>query len=661
MHKLRNPNEPWSIEDAALLYGIRNWGRNIVDIAENGNLGLKIDDGLIGFVDLIDRVEKQGFETPCLLRFPHLIEERIEELHEGFLTSMKDEGYEGGHQAVFPIKVNQDRAILETVSKAGRPYHLGLEAGSKAELLACLAYCDDPEAFVICNGLKDQTFIELALAAESLGLRSVLVLEKPSELTAILETSDRLGIRPRLGVRLRVGTPGGGHWTSSSGPESRFGLSISQIFEVLKTLRNREALDCLEMLHFHQGSQLPQIDLIREAVKEAVHVYVHLCSEGARMGLLNLGGGLAVDYAGHEEPEDPANTRDYDPMAYCRAISRTLVQSFQEANPEIAHPRIITESGRAMVSDSSVLVFQSLDPGPKPTAEEVKLNRSNPELDPLVAIISGLDINSSQRTSSAARKELERLYQRFKSGQLDIRTYAEAERMMESLWHRISSLYEATHLPSDGADQNSADYLFGNFSLFQSAPDAWALNQIFPIVPIERLGERPTQHALVVDMTCDCDGKISKYPTQGPPRRTLPVHTRQKDTPYRLALFHLGAYQETLANLHNLLGAPHVVTIDRNGSIDGIRPGDSVGNLLELKHFDPEVIRKRLTNKQADALPSSDNTPINALIERAIAAYSYYQEKPAPTDSPHPTAPREDEERLSRHRPLPPPIPLERP
>ena len=564
--------ERWTIENSVDLYGIRNWGSGYFDISDKGEVVINPtgndSSNVISLMDVISGIKERGLGMPILLRLGDILQSRISLLHDSFQTAIDTFGYKGQYRGVFPIKVNQQQQVVEEVTHFGSKYHHGLEAGSKAELIAAISLLKDPEACLICNGYKDEEFIDLGLYTQKMGFKCFFVIEMPSELPLILERAARLGIKPLIGIRIKLSTRAGGHWTESGGDRSIFGLSTTQLIQMVDYLKENGMLDCLQLLHYHLGSQIPNIRDIRSAVVEACRVYAGLVDEGAPMGYLDIGGGLAVDYDGSHT--NFTSSGNYSLAEYCADVIEVIMGTLDEQ--EIAHPTIISESGRATVAYYSVLLFNIIDvscfqtlPMPEIPAEnthEMILN--------LLDVLHTLTLKNMQECYNDAIYYRDEIRQLFKHGNITLRERVTGENIFWHVMKKIATdLSKLKNIPSElkGIEHALADIYYGNFSVFQSLPDAWAIDHLFPIMPVHRLNEAPTRNAILADITCDCDGKIDKFIDTHNVRQSLPLHDLKPHEEYYLGVFLVGAYQENLGDLHNLLGDTNIVSIQikKNG------------------------------------------------------------------------------------------------
>jgi arginine decarboxylase len=635
-----SPLERWTVEQSAETYGIRNWGAGYFDVSDTGDvvitpiLGNK--DVKVSIPDIISGIKDRGLDMPVLLRIENILDSQISHLHESFRKAIASQGYQGEYRGVYPIKVNQQQQVLEEVTKFGSRYHHGLEAGSKAELIAALAMLRDPEALLICNGYKDRTFIDLGLYACKMGFKCFFVVEMPAELDLILQRSRALDIKPLLGVRLKLSSKAGGHWVESGGDRSIFGLSTSQVVDVVDRLRKEDMLDCLKLLHYHLGSQIPNIRDIRSALLEATRFYAGLVDEGAAMGYLDLGGGLAVDYDGSHT--NFTNSRNYSLEEYCTDVVEAVMATMDER--EMPHPTIVTESGRALVAYYSVLLFNVLD---VTKFEADPLPQALAEVEPdvlhnLLAAAKSLSLRNVQECFNDALYYRDEARQLFKVGQITLRQRSRAEDMFWRIVQDIARLTrDLKRVPHDLMDIDVAlsDIYYCNFSVFQSVPDAWAIDQLFPVMPVHRLKEEPQRLAVLADITCDCDGKIDRFIDPHGLGRALPLHDYKEAEEYYLGVFLVGAYQETLGDLHNLLGDTNVVTVrvDADGDYDFVREveGDSVGDVLTYVEYDPKTLLSQFRNTAERAvrkgrITANDRSDILRVFKSGMRGYTYFKD-----------------------------------
>jgi arginine decarboxylase len=631
--------ERWTVAKSAELYGIRDWGAGFFRISEDGEVLVTPHEdepeAAASLTKIVKGVRARGMDLPVLLRFGDILDAQVGRLNESFRKAIKECGYKGKYRGVFPIKVNQQEQVIKEITHFGRRYHHGLEAGSKAELMIALTFMQDPEAVIVCNGYKDEEFIDLALYGLKMGIPVVLVIEIPAELDLILTRSKKLEVRPLIGVRARLSARAGGHWNESGGDRSVFGLNSSQIIDVVDELRRRDMLDCLQLLHYHLGSQIPNIRDIRAGLHEACRYYADLAREGAAMGMLDIGGGLAVDYDGSST--NYSCSRNYGLKEYCVDVVETIQRICDES--EVDHPTIISESGRATVAYYSVLVFDILDVSrfhthgipaqlPENTSDYVRN---------LLEVGRTINAKNIQECYHDAMHYRDDLRTAFLAGEIPLRERALGEQIFWSLMKVISA--EAAgkkYVPEEvnGLDDILADIYYANISVFQSLPDAWAIDQLFPIMPIHRLTERPTQKAILSDITCDCDGKIDKFIDLHDEKNSLPVHALRDGERYMLGAFIVGAYQETLGDLHNLLGDTNVVSvrIEKNGAVKFTKEleGDSVSDVLSYVEYDTKDMLERFRELaeravEEDRITASDRRRIMEAYRTSMQGYTYYE------------------------------------
>ncbi len=631
--------EGWDSVRSSELYGVDAWGNNFFHITTDGCAAVRLKNPSgpvsVKFSDIVQGLYQRGLSLPILLRFGDLLAARLAAIHQAFGKAIEESGYTGVYRGVYPIKVNQQQQAVADVVKFGRPFHHGLEAGSKAELIAALAYLHDPEAYIICNGYKDAEFIDLALSSLKMGLQTMLVLEMPGELDLLLERAEKMAVRPRIGIRVKLASSVGGKWSESGGESSVFGLTPPQVIAVIDRLRERGMLDCLELLHYHLGSQVPNIREIRDAIYEASRYYVSLVQEGAKMGVLDIGGGLAIDYDGSKC--NCATSANYDVGEYAADVVEGVMAVCNHAG--VPHPVLISESGRALVGYYSVLLVNVLSTSsfevpepPEPVSEPVPEPIRN-----LMDVAAGLRTRNLREFYNDAIYYREEIQKAFKHGDITLRQHAQADRLFWHILTRIrAEIPKLRFVPEDmrNLEDAMADVYYCNFSVFQSLPDSWAIDQIFPIMPIQRLNEKPARLAVLSDITCDCDGKIDHFVDMRDIRRALPVHAVGPDEDYILAVFLVGAYQETLGDLHNLLGDTNVASIlvDEDGEIEYEQElaGDSVGDVLSYVEYNPQGLLARFRElaevavRQKRITPSERREILDA-YESGLRGYTYFE------------------------------------
>ena len=591
----------WTIEDSNELYNISGWGTSYFGINGKGDVYVTPckDNVEIDLHDVMDELALRDVTPPVLLRFPDILDNRIEKTWSCFKKASDEYGFKGENFIIYPIKVNQMQPVVEEIISHGRKFNLGLEAGSKPELHAVIAVQCQSDSLIICNGYKDQSYIELALLAQKMGKRIFIVIEKLNELDTISRAAKKLGVRPNLGVRIKLASSGSGKWEESGGDASKFGLTSSELLAALDILEKKGLKDCLRLIHFHIGSQITKIRRIQTALKEASQFYVQLRKMGYNVDFVDCGGGLGVDYDGTRSPHSESSV-NYSIQEYVNDCIYAFVDAADRYG--VPHPNLITESGRSLSAHHSVLVIDVLETASLPEMdEEYEPNESSHKLvKDLYEIWDNLNQRSMLEDWHDAEQIREDALDLFEHGLVDLKTRAEIERMYWSVCREINSLAKSLkHMPEElkGLDKLLADKYFCNFSLFQSLPDAWAIDQIFPIVPLQRLNERPTRSATLQDITCDSDGKIAHFVTSRNISNILPVHTLRKNEPYYLGVFLVGAYQEILGDMHNLFGdtnAAHITVKDGHYHIDQIIDGETVEEVLEYVQYNPKKLVRQL-------------------------------------------------------------------
>jgi arginine decarboxylase len=627
----------WTIDDSAELYGIKNWGRDFVRIRPNGNLGIAPhgDAGpSIDLKELVDDLTRREIGMPILIRFTDLLEARIRTLAEAFRTAIAEYEYKANYRGVFPIKVNQQRHVVEDVVRFGAPYHIGLEAGSKPELLVVLAMLDDPEALIICNGYKDEEYIETAMMAQKLGRRPIIVIEKATELDLCIELSRKSGIRPMLGMRAKLASRGAGRWEASTGDRAKFGLTIEEMVDSVEKLRAADMLDCMRLQHFHIGSQVSAIRSFKDALKEGARIYVELHKLGCPLGFFDVGGGLGVDYDGSSS--NFASSVNYTVQEYAYDVVAAVANACAEAG--VPHPDIVTESGRAMVAHHAMLVVNVLGVSEHPSNNEpIEPAENDPEvMFELHEALQNVNKKSYQAAWHDAVEAREQLLSMFTLGLIDLRQRAKGERMFWQCAGRISKIIRGlSYVPDElnGLYRALADTYFCNFSVFQSIPDSWAVDQLFPVVPIHRLDERPTRQAVLADITCDSDGKVDHFIDLHDVKDTLELHAPNGE-PYLLGVFLVGAYQEILGDLHNLFGDTNAVQVSIQGEglyhLDSVVEGDTVTEVLNYVQYSRKEL-VTLVRRSCEAAVKSGQMTIEesakllASFQRGLEGYTYLE------------------------------------
>lgn len=604
----------WSIEDSDALYRISGWGEPYFSIAADGDVVVtpRGDGGpSINLHQLVLDLQTRGLSLPLLIRFSDILGDRIRRINESFAEAIAEYGYEGEYRGVYPIKVNQQRHIVEELLQHGRSYHLGLEAGSKPELMVAVALLNDPEALIICNGFKDQEYIETALLARRLGKTPVIVIERFAELGVVLRAVEKLGIEPVLGVRAKLGTRGAGRWGDSTGDTAKFGLTAAEIVDVVHTLRDAGLLHTLRLLHFHMGSQISQISVIKAALREASQLYAELAAIGARMGYLDVGGGLGIDYDGSKT--DFHASKNYNVQEYAYDVVASIQSACERRG--VPPPILVSESGRAMMAHQSVLVFDVLGISSiLPQAEPERPDPSDPELiQDLYESFLGIDGDNFQEAYHDAVEAKEQSLTLFSLGYLNLEQRARVERLYWATCLKILSLMQGmSHVPEEleNLDEVLSAVYYGNFSVFQSVPDSWAIDQLFPIMPIHRLDEEPTRRGTLADLTCDSDGRIDQFIDLQDVKHVLELHAWNGE-PYYLGVFLTGAYQEILGALHNLFGdtnAVHVHVTEGGYRVEHVIKGDTMAEVLRYVQYDGEQLLDDVRRASERALQESRMT-----------------------------------------------------
>lgn len=591
----------WRIEDSEELYNITGWGTSYFSINEKGHINVSPrKDGIhIDLKELVDELSIRDVSTPMLIRFPDILDNRIEKVSNCFERASKEYDYEAQNYIIYPIKVNQMRPVVEEMVTHGKKFNLGLEAGSKPELHAVIAVDTDPESLVICNGYKDENYIELALLAQKMGKRIFLVVEKLNELYTIAKIAKQLKVRPNIGIRIKLASSGSGKWEESGGDASKFGLTSSELLEALHILEQKDMKDCLKLIHFHIGSQITKIRRIKTALREASQFYIQLHKMGFQIEYVDTGGGMGVDYDGTRSSNSESSV-NYSVQEYVNDVVSTFVDAANKNH--CPHPNIITETGRSLTAHHSVLVFEVLEKASLPEMDDNWEPEENAH--ELVKELYEIWDNLSQRSMLEpwhdAQQIREEALDLFSHGIVDLNTRAQIEKLYWSICREINAIASnMKHCPEEFRKLSKilADKYFCNFSLFQSLPDSWAIDQMFPIMPIQRLDEKPDREATLQDITCDSDGKIANFVTSRTDTHTLPLHSLREKEPYYLAVFLVGAYQEILGDMHNLFGdtsAVHISVNDKGYTIDKIIDGETVAEVLDYVQYEPKKLVRAL-------------------------------------------------------------------
>ena len=591
----------WRIEDSEELYNITGWGTSYFSINDAGHVVVtpRRDGVTVDLKELVDELQLRDVASPMLLRFPDILDNRIEKMSSCFKQAAEEYGYKAENFIIYPIKVNQMRPVVEEIISHGKKFNLGLEAGSKPELHAVIAVNTDSDSLIVCNGYKDESYIELALLAQKMGKRIFLVVEKMNELKLIAKMAKQLNVQPNIGIRIKLASSGSGKWEESGGDASKFGLTSSELLEALDFMESKGLKDCLKLIHFHIGSQVTKIRRIKTALREASQFYVQLHSMGFNVEFVDIGGGLGVDYDGTRSSNSEGSV-NYSIQEYVNDSISTLVDVSDKNG--IPHPNIITESGRALTAHHSVLIFEVLETATLPEwdDEEEIAPDAHELVQELYSIWDSLNQNKMLEAWHDAQQIREEALDLFSHGIVDLKTRAQIERLYWSITREINQIAGGLkHAPDEfrGLSKLLADKYFCNFSLFQSLPDSWAIDQIFPIMPIQRLDEKPERSATLQDITCDSDGKIANFISTRNVAHYLPVHSLKKTEPYYLAVFLVGAYQEILGDMHNLFGdtnAVHVSVNEKGYNIEQIIDGETVAEVLDYVQYNPKKLVRTL-------------------------------------------------------------------
>ena len=591
----------WTIEDSNELYNIKGWGTSYFGINEKGDVYVTPckDNTQIDLRDVMDELALRDITAPVLLRFPDILDNRIEKTASCFQKAKEEYGYKGENSVIYPIKVNQMQPVVEEIISHGKKFNLGLEAGSKPELHAVIAVQCQSDSLIICNGYKDESYIELALLAQKMGKRIFIVVEKLNELDIIAKTAKKLNVRPNIGIRIKLASSGSGKWADSGGDASKFGLTSAELLTALNKIDEMGLHDCLRLIHFHIGSQITKIRRIQTALREAAQFYINLHKMGYNVDFVDCGGGLGVDYDGTRSSSSESSV-NYSIQEYVNDCVYTFVDAANKNN--IAHPNLITESGRSLSAHHSVLVIDVLETASLPEMpEEFEAKEEDHQLvKDLYDIWDNLNPRNMLEDWHDAEQIRDEALELFSHGIVDLKTRAEIEAMYWSVCHEINNLAKhMKHIPEElrGLDKLLADKYFCNFSLFQSLPDSWAIDQLFPIMPIQRLNERPVRKATLQDITCDSDGKVANFVTDGHIGNVLPLHALKNNEPYYLGVFLVGAYQEILGDMHNLFGdtnAAHISVKDGKYNIDQIFDGETVEEVLDYVQYNPKKLVRQL-------------------------------------------------------------------
>lgn len=606
----------WRIEDSAELYNISGWGLKYFSINEKGHIAVtpRENSASVDLKDVMDELQVRDITSPVLLRFPDILDNRIEKISRCFKQAADEYSYKAENFIIYPIKVNQMRQVVEEIVSHGKKFNIGLEAGSKPELHAVLAINIAEHSLIICNGYKDENYIELALLAQKMGRRIYLVVEKLNELKLIADVAKRLNIRPNIGIRIKLSSSGSGKWEESGGDQSKFGLNSSELLEALDFMDKNKMSDCLKLIHFHIGSQITKIRRIKNALREAAQFYVQLSKMGFDIDFIDIGGGLGVDYDGTRSSSSESSM-NYSIQEYVNDSVSALVDVCEKN--DIKQPNIITESGRSLTAHHSILVFEVLETTQLPFWDE-----SDEVLEDDHELVKEL-YNIWEKINQArvfedwhdALQIREEALDLFSLGLLDLRTRAAIEKLFWSIARDVSEISkEIKHAPDElkRVAKLLPDKYFCNFSLFQSLPDSWAIDQIFPIIPLSRLDEKPGRSASLQDITCDSDGKINNFISSHGAISSLPVHVMKPNEPYYMGVFLVGAYQEILGDMHNLFGdtnAVHISVYKDHYEIDQIIDGETVAEVLDYVQYNPKKLVRNVETWVTSSMKSGKITP----------------------------------------------------
>lgn len=631
--------DEWDAEKSAKLYGINNWGSGYFKVNNAGNVAVTpygAEKGAIDLYELTQDLLDRGIRVPLMIRFPDLIKARVELLHSCFQKAFADHNYKGEYCGVYPIKVNQQRHLVQELVRFGKNIRLGLECGSKPELLVVLALMKTENALIVCNGFKDIEYIETAMLSQKLGRNTIIVVDRKDELQLIINCAKKFNARPKIGFRVKLNTQGSGKWVDSSGARSKFGLTSSEVVDGVELLRKEGMLECLELLHYHIGSQVPSIQNIKSSLKEAARFYTELYKMGAGLKYIDVGGGLGVDYDGTGHSDSSVN---YSEQEYANDIVSILQTLCDEKG--IPHPSIVTEAGRALVAHHSVLIFNIMGVNhlyrKEPPRPALKSDPSiMQDMQYIYEKMTKENINECFNDLTQAKQEANQL---FTYGVLSLEQRAWCESMYFAVATKMISIARVTEDAEDilnTLSQELCDTYFSNFSVFQSVPDSWAVGQLFPVMPIHRLNEKPNAQATLVDLTCDSDGKIEKFidTETGKTKKTLDLHEFKENQQYYLGIFLTGAYQEILGDLHNLFGdtdAVHISLTDAGYTVDHYIPGDTVTEVLSYVQYDRPAMVDNVRHATEEGIQKGTITKQEAKLlikhyEEGLSGYTYLEE-----------------------------------
>lgn len=630
----------WRIEDSSELYNINGWGRKYFSINEKGHVEVTPREGYasVDLRDVMDELQIKDVQAPVLLRFPDILDNRIEKISNCFAMASEQYNYKAKNYCIYPIKVNQMRPVVEEIVSHGNKFNIGLEAGSKPELHAVLATDISENSLIICNGYKDANYIELALLAQKMGRRIYLVVEKINELKTIAEVARRLGIEPNVGIRIKLASSGSGKWEMSGGDQSKFGLNSSELLKAIDYMKKNGLMNCLKLIHFHIGSQITKIRRIKNAIREATQFYVQLSRLGFDIEFMDIGGGLGVDYDGTRSSSSESSM-NYSIQEYANDAISAIVDACEKNG--LKQPNIINESGRSLTAHHSVLILEVLETTSLPEWND---SREIPDdahelARELYAIWVNLDQNNLFENWHDALQIREESLDLFNLGLLDLNTRAQIEQLFWSIAREVGDFANAMkHAPEElrKVSKMVPDKYFCNFSLFQSLPDSWAIDQIFPIIPISRLDEKPTRTCTIQDITCDSDGKISNYISiHGGTASSLPVHTVKSGEPYYIGVFLVGAYQEILGDMHNLFGDTNAVHISVNKDgyeIERVIDGETVADVLDYVQYNPKKLVRNVeawvtSSMKAGKISPEEGREFLSMYRSGLYGYTYIEKE----------------------------------
>lgn len=605
----------WRIEDSAELYNITGWGLKYFSINDNGHVQVTPREGCasVDLKELMDELQIRDITAPVLLRFPDILDNRIEKISRCFKQAAEEYKYGAQNFIIYPIKVNQMRQVVDEIVSHGKKFNIGLEAGSKPELHAVLATNIDEHNLIICNGYKDENYVELALLAQKMGRRIFLVVEKLNELHLIARLAKRIGVRPNIGIRIKLSSSGSGKWEESGGDHSKFGLNSSELLEAVDALAKYKMEDCLKLIHFHIGSQITKIPRIKNALREATQFYVQLTKMGFSIDFIDIGGGLGVDYDGTRSSASE-NSMNYSIQEYANDAISAIVDACEKNG--LKQPNVITESGRSLSAHHSILIIETLETTQLPVwNDNEEVSDSDHELArELYQIWDRLGQQSLLESWHDALQIREEALDRFSLGMLDLHTRAQIEKLFWSVAREVNDIAKTMkHVPEElRISKMLPDKYFCNFSLFQSLPDSWAIDQMFPIMPISRLDEKPTRTATIQDVTCDSDGKINCFISSHGFSNALPIHPIKNGESYYLGVFLVGAYQEILGDMHNLFGDTNTVhvSVHKGGyEIEQIIDGETVAEVLDYVQYNPKKLVRNVETWVTRSMKSGKITP----------------------------------------------------